>query len=513
MSGNVTGASESVNESRLSGALLLALGFWVLLRLGLVAGVDLGKDESAYWYWSGQLDASYAFVPFAAIALVDAVVPGVDWALRLPFLLAGALSAGLLFRLCQLHGLSPNRCLVATAAFATSHWIWHTSSFLHPDGFLVPTWLAVLVCTEYAVRTKRQTWWSLAGAAAGLAALSKYSGLVLAGGWFLWLLLEVRQRGPAPLVRAAVPFGLLASPVLFDLLVSGFALPSALSTLSAVAPSPVPVRLLLFLAAPLFYVSPLLLFLLYRALWRLRRQAISGHLLWPCLILLGTFCAFALVRGQVKGNWILPGLLGLWPLAFSPHVLRSRALAGSLVALGAVLALIPATMLRWPAVTASMGTGWGHLNDTYQSIVSAPDRPREPTVSWTERVCEYHGWNDVGQQLDRFVADRGLPTPVTVSSIEYGLAFGAARYADLVGSVVLPLDPRFQRLAPPPGDVTLWLAREGQSGGLGPEIGWLTRQAEGCQPLRYGIYEPPASLGRADVGSFGVRDSADASRR
>lgn len=482
MVGNVTGPPIGVNRRRLLGALCL----WFLVKGALVTGVDLGKDEAAYWYWSGDLDASYALAPFTAIAAMDALVPGVDAALRLPFLLGGVLSVALLWHLCRRRGLTEAQALVATAAFATSHWIWHTSSFLHPDGFLVPAWLAVLVAVEQARREGASpAWWYVAGAAAGVAALSKYIGLLLAAGLFLWLSVRALRRDAGPLLRAGPPFVLLAAPVCLDLLTTGFALPSSLTTLSAVAPEGAPVRLLLFVAAPLLYLSPPLLFLLYAAAWRERstwRQA--PHLWIPGALTAATFCLFALGKGQVKGNWILPGLLGVWPLAFSAPWLARRGVAVALVAVGALLTLVPATGLRWPSLAGSLT---GSLDGTYTAIVSDRDLPREPTFTWTERLCEYHGWQAFGEDLDAMLAGRAGNS--TIASAEYGLAFGAARYADRVTAAALPDDPRFARVAASPSTATVWLGRQGLPAPPGRHLATLTRRGRGCPPRYIEVVE------------------------
>jgi hypothetical protein len=519
--GNVTGPPQSVNQTcvKQTGVdpfvLPMGLCLWVGVRVLLVAGLDLSKDEAAYWYWSRHLDASYAWLPFAIISLADAVRPGVDLVLRLPFLAASAISVLLLNHLCRLRGLSPSRSALAVAAFATSHWIWHTGSFLHPDGLLVPAWLAVLVCTERATRGDSDHWWSLAGAVAGLAALSKYSGLVLAAGMFLWLLWLGWHGRRGPLVRAGLPFVFFSAPVLYDLLASGFMLPASLSTLSAVAPASVPVRGLLFLGAPLLYLSPVLLFVLYRGAWSLRHQWRGAAHLWlPGVMLVGCFCFFALSRGQIKGNWILPGFLGLWPLAFAADYLRSRRLAILLLLVGGVLTAVPALTLRWPALADRLSrTALQPLNDSYTAIVSPKDLPREPTFSWTERVCEYHGWEGFGRDVDAMILDQGLHPPITIASTEYGLAFGVARYARLVEAVALPGDLRFLRLAAPPQQASLHLARVGQRPpGAAGHLTTIERSSPGCAPVPYAVYESP--IGEAGIGAgLPVPDRADASSR
>ena len=523
---NVTGPSKSVNHSSVDGRLLLLCLFaWVLLRTLMVAGVDLSKDEAVYWHWSQNLNASYAWLPFAAIWLGDFVGAGSDLFLRLPFVAAGVVSALLLYHLCRLRGLPPGRAAIAVAAFATSHWIWHTSSFLHPDGFLVPAWLAVLVCSERASRGDGEGWWWAAGAGAGLAALSKYSGLVLSAGLFAWLLVLAIRGRRGPLLRAGIPFVLLSCPVLIDLLATNFSLPSALNTLSAVAPDSLPVRLGMFLGAPLFYVSPLLLATLYRGVWKAGRDwrrltnltsQTGQHLLWPGAALICCFCFFTLTRGQVKGNWILPALLGVWPLAFSASWLQSRVFTVALLAFGISMAAIPAIALRWPAVADWLShSALGSLNSSYTSIVSQWDLPREPTFSWTERVCEYHGWGDFGRKLDDLIVQHDLPAPLTIASTEYGLAFGAVRYARLVNAVALPGDPRFVRIAAPPAEAVLDLARVEQPPSQGGKrLAIIERFSKGCEPLRYAVYETVPEPPATGVGAFSADgDRADASRR
>ena len=109
-----------------------------MFKLWLVSDLELGKDETAYWYWGQHLDATYVLLPFAVLNLAHALVPHTEWFLRGPSILLGTLAVILIYRLYLLHRLAPAPARWAAAAFALSHWIWHTSSYLHPDGFLRP---------------------------------------------------------------------------------------------------------------------------------------------------------------------------------------------------------------------------------------------------------------------------------------------------------------------------------------------------------------------------------------
>ena len=143
----------------------------------------------------------------------------------------------------------------------------------------------------------------------------------------------------------------------------------------------------------------------------------------------------------------------MWPLLFiedgaGSGWLRARRLCMLLVALGLLQAAVPSASLSSPVVAGWLSrTPLQSLDASYTGMVSDADLPREPTYSWTERVCEYHGWSGFGASLDSLLRDAGVGRGVTVVSTEYGLAFGLSRYAGAVKGVVVTGDPRFARIA------------------------------------------------------------------
>jgi len=427
----------------------------LLVKLWLIYGVELGKDEAAYWYWGQHLDATYALLPFGALKMAHALYPGSETVLRLVFVLSGAAATLLLYRLCRLYSLEKNESLWATAAFATSHWGWHISSYLHPDGFVVSCWLVALYGARRSIDRPASRLYILTGIAAGLAVLCKYSCAFLAGGLFLWLLLTVPVgRRWRTLLWVVVPFFVVVSPLAYAQLSTAFYLPHTLSTLSRVVEAqPLVWRLVFFLSNPLFFVSPLLLWLLYRALvqglrrWHLGTDEAQLLALLPALALIGAFAFFALYRGQVKGNWILPAFLGLWPLAFQRANLPRyrRAYLGGLIGLGLVWALGIGLSLKYPGATGRLSDAvlGGRFDASYKALVSTPDQAREPSYSWTERLCEYHGWGALSSAVDDSLKVWGIGADVPVLSTQYGTVFALAYYQPGTRSFYTVDDPRF----------------------------------------------------------------------
>ena len=472
-----------------------------MARLWLVSGVELGKDEAVYWYWGQHLDASYALLPFSTLKLAHALWPHQEWFLRLPSILLGALSVILLYRLCRSHGLSERPALWATAAFALSHWIWHTSSFLHPDGFLVPCWLLALCAAQQANGSIDARPYALMGLAGGGAVLCKYSGIFLIGGLCLWILLSHPHRDRWRLLATfLLPALVIALPLIYAQLSSGFYLPQTLSTLSRIEGLNDPFsRLFFFLVNPLLFVSPISLYLLYRSLVRATVQRDLLPLL-PALCTIGAFLFFALYRGQIKGNWILPGLLSLWPLAFNVRIRRWLALTA--VTTGALQAAAIGIGLKYPRLYSATYER-GEWDRSYISLVSQEDRSREPSYSWSERICEYGGWVRFAGDFEEILRRQRIYPSLPVISTQYSIPFTLAYYGLIERHYYTIDDPRFRDLTdfvavakPKYPEEVLYIVR---SGGRIPNllrytysyrsmVEELHRYQSGCDMMQYDIY-------------------------
>ena len=485
------------------------LGLYTLFKLWLVADVELGKDEAAYWYWSQHLDASYALLPFGVFNLAHALLPGHEWFLRLGSILAGTASVALLYQLCRADGLTASLAAWATAAFATTHWIWHTSSYLHPDSFLVLCWLLALRWARQSMEQPGPAAHAKLGLAAGLAALCKYPGALLALGLFAWIL-ATRKRTERwrLLLWALLPFLLVTAPLIHAQLSTSFYLPTTLGTLSQIAPARhLLTRLALFLLNPLFFVSPFLLWLLYRAGWRAARTWRAQLLaLLPALFLLALFGFFALFQGQIKGNWILPAFLGLWPAAFRRPNLPSRPawFLGLLLGTGLLFSLSAGLALKYPAIGPCLHTTLQHpvLNASYRLLLSPPDRQREASYSWTERACEYSGWQGLANALERTLEESEVSPTTPLLSPQYGVSFAMAYYTRTPRSCFTVDDPRFRYLAdfhqqagPPFPREVVFATRAGTPlpaslQALYPErrvLAELPRAGRGCAPIPYQV--------------------------
>lgn len=169
------------------------------LRLAALSGLELYADEAYYWLWSLRPAAGYFDHPpmVAWVATLGRWLPG-ELGLRLPFALLGGLAVWLAGRIAgELSGHPLARPLGALLA-ACAPLLELTGAMVLPDA---PVQAAYAAGTWLLARARGRGWLA-AGAAVGLALLSKYTagllapGLAVAAVWDPEMRAELRTRWP-----------------------------------------------------------------------------------------------------------------------------------------------------------------------------------------------------------------------------------------------------------------------------------------------------------------------------
>jgi hypothetical protein len=409
---------------------LLAVGILVArLPLWLLPGP--GRDEAAYHYWVHHPEPFYAPLLQWSVAVAEVFGGHSLWSLRAPVLILGLVILWLNDR--RLAGTHTPHYLrwLAAMAIAFSPWQGFAGSILHPDNFL----LAALLALVLAVQNNR-LWW--ATIAAITAVLAKPTGLIflpvvwwLVGkmdhikGRDLWasraLLLALALAAAATLkpdmVRGMADFGRLADTVPWYArgLASGGAL--------------------LFLGGPVLVILSVTG---ARQRWQnlhpdtdpaLAREARAS--LAAAAVMLVVFLSAALLRGQFKGNWVLPALVLLWPLRLAPWMAlpRTRTLLVAGVVLAFASSLGQTLILRKPDLIDRMENGLSRRGlvpaaATYSVQAGVRETAVSSSRSWSDHLRQYHnaaafagtvkaGWCQAQGEL--------TPVPCIVSD-DYGLA-------------------------------------------------------------------------------------------
>jgi 4-amino-4-deoxy-L-arabinose transferase-like glycosyltransferase len=195
--------------------LLLALGV-TALRLVAAAVIPLTEDEAYYRLWAQHLQLGYLdHPPMIAwwIRAGELLFGDTSLGVRFVAALSGGLTTWLIGDLALRLGALPRTALRAAVWYNATLTVCLGGMLSIPDAPASLFWTITLWALARVRAEQRGVWWLVAGFAAGLAVLSKYSGLFLAPGVLLWLLLvpggwkELRKPGPwAAAVIAACVF-------------------------------------------------------------------------------------------------------------------------------------------------------------------------------------------------------------------------------------------------------------------------------------------------------------------
>ncbi|MGH7155346.1 MAG: glycosyltransferase family 39 protein [Acetobacteraceae bacterium] len=182
-------------------AVVTLIAVTTMIRLVFAWALGLGVDESYMVATGRSLAFGYFDHPpaawwmqWAAAHLFGTEAPLV---VRLPFILAFALSTWLMYRLGSVvagsrAGLWAAVLLNLSPVFGVT-----TGTWVLPDGPLDCALLGAALCLVHALPSRGRVaimWWIGAGLCAGLALFSKYSAALTIGGAFLYLLTNPTHR-------------------------------------------------------------------------------------------------------------------------------------------------------------------------------------------------------------------------------------------------------------------------------------------------------------------------------
>ena len=305
--------------------------------LRLVAGalIPLTEDEAYYRLWSMRPAFGYFDHP-----------PMIAWQTWLGRRIAGdsplgvrlipafetAATSLIVFDLARLMGLGERVAARAGVWLNATLLVGFAGELAVPDVPNALFWVATLWCALRALNG-RGAWWLAAGAAAGLACLSKYSALFLAPGLLLWLALSKegrRQlRTPWPWLAVIVAAAVFAPNVAWNATHGWLTFAKQFGRVRAGGFEPL--FLGKFAVDQLLLLNPLIALFVGSALHR--RTA------WPLLAISAPFAAYLLIHSlhdEVQGQWPAP----LYPLLVIAAAAAAKNATGWLAAVRSAAATV-----------------------------------------------------------------------------------------------------------------------------------------------------------------------------
>jgi 4-amino-4-deoxy-L-arabinose transferase-like glycosyltransferase len=403
--------------------LTLALTAARLLAAGLV---PLTEDEAYYRLWAQHLQAGYLdHPPMIAwcIRLGQLIAGDTTLAVRLVPSLATGVTTWLVGDLVRRLGLSE-----ATAERAA---LWYNATFTVAVGGMLATpdtpaclfWTLCLWCLARTGPGRAGLWWLGAGAAAGLSCLSKYSGLFLAPGVFVWLLTRpgglAELKRPWPWLAAAAALAVFAPNVAWNAAHQWMTFEKQFGRVGAhgLRLGGLPE----FLLTQFLLLNPMIAVLAARGAaraWRERGSAEHGGVLMPIAVATPfiLYLAFHSLHDRVQGHWPVPAFSALVVCAAfaaetsRPWVRRATPALGlglSALLLGYLAAPLPSLsksdpalyVRSWPAfaqeveaLRLAQGAAWvGTGSYGVAAQLDAPRRIAAPVIEIVERE-RYFDW-------------------------------------------------------------------------------------------------------------------------
>lgn len=396
------------------------------VRLVFAAVIPLSEDEAYYRLWSTRLQLGYYdHPPMIAwwIAIGRAVAGDNALGVRLLPILANFLTAILLFDTLRGMGIGQRAGLRAGLWLNATLLLGLGAILAIPDAPTMLFWTAALWALSRATMERSRPtpvlhWWGLAGAAVGLAVLSKYSALFLAIGLLLWMCASRQNRrrlltaGPW---FAGVSAIVVLAPHLYWNATHGWA--SVVKQFARVEPrSFAPEHLLEFIAGQFLLLNPFIAIFVIAALVGARRspsQRLTG-LLWMSSLPFLVYLAAHALHDPVQAHWpapVYPALVGLAAIAaefaprnrpFGEFARRSAPWFGlGLSATALVLAVSPSLDGVSGAAMRPL-RGWPRLAQTLSDQTASAKSPN--AAAWIGT-----GSYGLAAQL---AAERGLSIPI-----------------------------------------------------------------------------------------------------
>ena len=403
-------------ESRPPWRFLALVAAILAVRLMVAANLHLSEDEAYYRLWSmAPALGYYDHPPMIAwwIAIGRRLVGDTPLGVRLLPAIASAATSLLVFDMARLAGADRKVSERAGVWFNCTLLVACGAFLAVPDAPAALFWCLTLWCLLKATaRPSVVRWWLAAGAAAGLATLSKYSSLFLGPGILLWLASSAERR--RMLLRLGPWLALAIAAGLFGLNVAWNASHHWLTfekQFGRIAPHGWSVRYL-----PELVITQVLLLNPAMALFPPRWRALGrdAALFVATSLPFAAYLVLHSLHDRVQAHWPAP----LYPAiaivaamaagAVQRGVWRAARLAVPVVAavvvigLGVLWALPPASFatipdlflpLRgWRAFAASLertraGAGAAWIGTTSYGLASelADERPRAPLFQIAER--------------------------------------------------------------------------------------------------------------------------------
>jgi hypothetical protein len=356
------------------------------LRVVFASVLPLTEDEAYYRLWArAPALGYYDHPPMIAwlIALGVTVAGDTPLGVRIAPILGSAAIGFLVLDMAALAGASERTARRAAVWYNAMPLVAAGGFLAVPDAPAALFWSASMWASLRAVRDASTGWWLAAGAAAGLATLSKYSALFLGPGILLWLAAtpsgRASLRGPGPWLALVLAAGLFSLNLIWNAQHHWLTFAKQFGRIAPHAFAP---RYLAeFLATEVLLIGPPMAPFLTRLTARPRGGEARGPDAWPFLAASLPFLVYLMLHSlhdRIQAHWpapVYPGLALCAAFAAERPGRPWARLRGAVApcglgacAVGAVLIVLPMAGIPLKADPALPLRGWPRFAETLEAV-------------------------------------------------------------------------------------------------------------------------------------------------
>lgn len=356
---------------------LAALAGVTLIRLLAAALVPLAPDEAYYWLWSQHLQPGYYDdAPLIAVWIRagTALLGNGPLGIRLLSPLGAACGTLLIWRAGEDLFPDRNAGLIAAIMLNATLVLNAGAVITTPDTPLLLFWTATIAAAARWHASRDDRWFLAAGAMAGLAFESKYTGVLILAAVGLWLLVTAQGRAalrrPLPWCGLALAIALFMPVVWWNAVHHWVSFAKQGGRTTHLAPEDAFANLAALVGGQIGLVTPgIFVLATIGVIAALRTRTAAASLVWLSVVVPGAVFAEHVVSGAVQPNWpaiMIPGAAlaaaGVATRITRRYLVPAAALGAAMSALvyvQAIAAPLPLPVRRDP--TALQLAGWRHL--------------------------------------------------------------------------------------------------------------------------------------------------------
>lgn len=397
---------KKITDPFIINGLKILLGIILALKFSISFNTGLFEDEAIYWNWSLNPDPSYSLTTLIGIKIFT-MIPGLlnEFTVRMAALLTNFVIIFFFYRTGKMLGFSERKILISMVFLFSIPFVTIYTSFISPDSMLLMFSVISVYFTLRVLKFGSLTDWILCGVTLGFLILSKYTGVVFAAAFVLFLFYmrnEIRSITFKKIIAAVISLFLIISPlIIWNIIYEPVWLNYYVNTGADALTSGLGENLWKFILSQTAILLPVVfLFIIYIVIKQFGKKDKSveeKYLVFSGIFIFSVFAVLAMT-GKLKGNWAftayIPLVVSFLFINFTNFIKRSKFIpAVFILMIGINLFLLIILNLNSDSIKNIADNKFGnYINDTFHNYWPGHKDLAGNDKNWEDRILKMKHW-------------------------------------------------------------------------------------------------------------------------